>query len=165
MKSAYSWYHGHITQLETENLLQPREDGLFLIRKSIHHPGDFTLSVCFQGKVVNYRIKVVNGRFTSDKDSTFDDLNEYVEFYSTPKIGICTTLREPCIKILSNENEISLRFFDKQDLKLQKGIIGKGEFGDVLLGFYKGNQVAVKVLKKTSTVIAQMTIEEAKIMS
>lgn len=49
----YSWFHGKITRDEAENLLSPFEDGLFLVRESTNFPGDYTLCVCFEGKVRN----------------------------------------------------------------------------------------------------------------
>lgn len=42
--------------------------------------------------------------------------------------------------------------------------IGKGEFGDVLLGMYRGEKVAVKMLKDSS-VEAQKFLTEALLMT
>lgn len=39
------WFHGKITRELAEQLLQPRTDGLFLIRESTNFPGDYTLCV------------------------------------------------------------------------------------------------------------------------
>lgn len=45
-----------------------------------------------------------------------------------------------------------------------KDTIGQGEFGDVLLGEYRGNDVAVKVLKQNSAVVESL-LEEAMLMA
>ena len=45
------WFHGKISRDEAENLLLPKNDGLFLVRESTNFPGDYTLCVCFQAKV------------------------------------------------------------------------------------------------------------------
>ena len=57
---SWPWFHGKITRDEAERLLKPTEskDGLFLVRESTNFPGDYTLCVCFQGKVEHYRVLV-----------------------------------------------------------------------------------------------------------
>lgn len=45
-----------------------------------------------------------------------------------------------------------------------KESIGKGEFGDVMLGSYKGEKVAVKILKDSSKA-AQKFLAEASVMT
>lgn len=49
------------------------------------------------------------------------------------------------------------------ELELRESI-GKGEFGDVLLGVYRGNKVAVKTLKDSSEA-AQKLLTEALLMT
>ena len=41
------WFHGKITRDQAEELLQPRSDGLFMIRESTNYPGDYTLCVWY----------------------------------------------------------------------------------------------------------------------
>ena len=43
--------------------------------------------------------------------------------------------------------------------------IGKGEFGDVRLGTYKGQKVAVKELIKDTSIATQKFLTEAKVMT
>jgi c-src tyrosine kinase len=45
-----------------------------------------------------------------------------------------------------------------------KESIGKGEFGDVMLGAYRGEKVAVKILKDSSQA-AQKFLAEASVMT
>ncbi|CAG9855443.1 unnamed protein product [Phyllotreta striolata] len=160
-KYAFSpWYHGKISRDEAENLLRPRSDGLFLIRESTNFPGDYTLCVCFQSKVEHYRVKSNSGRLTIDDEEFFDNLEELIEHYKNDADGLCTKL----VKTLSKENEAlytntnktcnvkegdDLFVIPEQELHISESI-GKGEFCEVMLGKWKNNKVAVKVLKDSS---------------
>ncbi|CAG9769905.1 unnamed protein product [Ceutorhynchus assimilis] len=118
------WFHGKISREEAEALLRPRTDGLFLVRESTNFPGDYTLCVCFQSKVEHYRVKSHGNKLTIDDEEYFDNLEELIEHYKNDADGLCTKLVcEP---------------------------IGKGEFCEVMLGKWKNQKVAVKVLKDSS---------------
>lgn len=54
-------------------------DGLFLLRPSIRHPGDYTLSVSYNSGVEHYRIKYKGNRFTIDDEIFFSNLEELVK--------------------------------------------------------------------------------------
>ena len=43
--------------------------------------------------------------------------------------------------------------------------IGKGEFGDVMLGEYKGQKVAIKTMKELQTRRTQQFLAEATVMT
>ena len=43
----HRWFHGNISTTEAERLLNPREDGMFLIRNSSTYKGDYALSVWY----------------------------------------------------------------------------------------------------------------------
>lgn len=73
------WFHGKITRDEAESLLRPREDGLFLVRESTNFPGDYTLCVCFNGKVEHYRIIYKDNKLTIDEEEFFENLSQLVE--------------------------------------------------------------------------------------
>ncbi|XP_050519182.1 tyrosine-protein kinase CSK-like [Diabrotica virgifera virgifera] len=154
-----SWYHGKISRDEAENLLRPRSDGLFLIRESTNFPGDYTLCVCFQSKVEHYRVKSNSDRLTIDDEEFFDNLEELIEHYKNDADGLCTKL----VKTLPKGNEAlysntktsvikegdDLFVIPEQELTIRESI-GKGEFCEVMLGKWKSNKVAVKVLKDSS---------------
>lgn len=76
--NAMPWFHGSITRDEAEHLLQPREDGLFLVRESTNFPGDYTLCVCFQSKVEHYRVKYLDNKLTIDDEEYFENLGQIV---------------------------------------------------------------------------------------
>lgn len=75
---SFRWFHGSISRDEAEHLLQPREDGLFLVRESTNFPGDYTLCVCFQGKVEHYRVKYLENKLTIDDEEYFENLGQLV---------------------------------------------------------------------------------------
>ena len=77
------WFHGKIGRVEAENLLKPKEDGLFLVRESTNFPGDYTLCVCFGQKVEHYHIIYKNDKLTIDEEEHFDNLIELVEVAMT----------------------------------------------------------------------------------
>lgn len=73
------WFHGMISRDTAEQLLQPRLDGLFLVRESTNFPGDYTLCVCWQKKVEHYRVKYHDRQLTIDDEEFFENLNQLVE--------------------------------------------------------------------------------------
>lgn len=73
------WFHGKIKREKSEELLDVKEDGLFLVRESVNYPGDFTLSVCHRNKVEHYRIMYKENKMTIDEESYFDNLAQLVE--------------------------------------------------------------------------------------
>lgn len=88
-----SWYHGSISREKAEELLKPREDGLFLIRESVNYPGDFTLCVCFQGGVQHYRIIFeAEQKYSIDEEEYFSSLVLLVEYYTSDANGLITCL-------------------------------------------------------------------------
>lgn len=72
---SFRWFHGSITRDEAEHLLQPRDEGLFLVRESTNFPGDYTLCVCFQSKVEHYRVKYLENKLTIDDEEYFENLS------------------------------------------------------------------------------------------
>lgn len=73
------WFHGKIDRQKSEKLLQSGKDGTFLLRESVHFPGDYTLSVIFSGKVEHYRIIYSKNKLTIDEEASFDNLVQLVE--------------------------------------------------------------------------------------
>ena len=77
----FRWFHGKIDRQKADDLLNPRKDGLFLVRESINYPGDYTLTVCCGGKVEHYRIIYKNNKLTIDEESFFNNLPQLVEVH------------------------------------------------------------------------------------
>ncbi|XP_014665595.1 PREDICTED: tyrosine-protein kinase CSK-like [Priapulus caudatus] len=162
------WFHGKITRDRAEQVLHPRVNGLFLVRESTNYPGDYTLCVVHEGKVEHYRILYKNnlGKFTIDEEDYFADLESLVMHYESDADGLCTSLTQALAK---SDNEGDTREFlegfsiRREELELIRPI-GKGEFGDVFLGTYKGEKVAAKQLKE-QTRSSQLFLEEASVMT
>ncbi|KAK1157886.1 tyrosine-protein kinase CSK [Huso huso] len=164
--SLMPWFHGKIPREQAERLLYPPEIGLFLVRESTNYPGDYTLCVSCEGKVEHYRIIYHNGKLSIDEEEYFDNLMQLVEHYTTDADGLCTKLIKPKLMegTVAAQDEFSRSGWAlvRKDLKLLQPI-GKGEFGDVMLGDYRGNKVAVKCIKHDAT--AQAFIAEASVMT
>ena len=77
--TAMPWFHGKISRETAEKLLQPRQDGLFLVRESTNFPGDYTLCVCFEGRVEHYRVIYQADKITIDEEEYFDNLTKLVD--------------------------------------------------------------------------------------
>ena len=60
-------------------LIPVPQDGLFLVRESTNFPGDYTLCVCYNGKVEHYRIIYKDNKLTIDEEEFFDNLSQLVE--------------------------------------------------------------------------------------
>lgn len=92
------WFHGKISRDTAEKMLSPRKDGLFLVRESTNFPGDYTLCVCFEGKVEHYRIIFEDDRITIDEEEYFENLTKLVEHYQEDADGLCTALGDPLLQ-------------------------------------------------------------------
>ncbi|XP_069480605.1 tyrosine-protein kinase CSK isoform X2 [Ambystoma mexicanum] len=164
--SLMPWFHGKITREQAERLLYPPETGLFLVRESTNYPGDYTLCVSCESKVEHYRIIYKASKLSIDEEAFFDNLMQLVEHYTSDADGLCTRLVKPKLMegTVAAQDEFSRSGWalHRKDLKLLQ-IIGKGEFGDVMLGEYQGNKVAVKCIKNDAT--AQAFVAEALVMT
>lgn len=169
--NAMPWFHGKIAREKAECLLSPREDGLFLVRESTNFPGDYTLCVCYQGKVEHYRVIFKDNRVTIDEEGFFENLTKLVEHYLKDADGLCTQLHRSVPKRGKQDFSIDYSDFEaagwvikKDDLQLGEPI-GKGEFGDVRLATLRDHEkVAVKTLKDNTRSVQQF-LAEASVMT
>uniref|UniRef100_A0A8C9YNW0 Tyrosine-protein kinase n=1 Tax=Sander lucioperca TaxID=283035 RepID=A0A8C9YNW0_SANLU len=164
--SLMPWFHGKISGPDAVCKLQPAEDGLFLVRESIRHPGDYVLCVSVSGDVVHYRVIYQDNKLTIDNTQYFYNLIDMIEFYSRNKGSIATTLLKPKQKQGTKSAELELSksgwLLDITKLKLGDNI-GEGEFGAVYEGDYMGQRVAVKTIK--CDVTAQAFLQETTVMT
>uniref|UniRef100_A0A665TFL5 Tyrosine-protein kinase n=1 Tax=Echeneis naucrates TaxID=173247 RepID=A0A665TFL5_ECHNA len=137
------WFHGKISGPEAVGKLQPAEDGLFLVRESIRHPGDYVLCVSTSGEVMHYRVIYKDNKLTIDHIQYFYNLIDMIEY------RLC--LSPPAGWLL-----------DISKLTLGENI-GEGEFGAVYQGEYLGQRVAVKTIK--CDVTAQAFMQETAVMT
>ncbi|XP_028260337.1 megakaryocyte-associated tyrosine-protein kinase isoform X2 [Parambassis ranga] len=164
--SLMPWFHGKISGPEAVSKLQPPEDGLFLVRESIRHPGDYVLCVSVSGEVIHYRVIYGDNKLTIDNKQYFYNLIDMIEFYSKNKGSIATTLLKPKQKQGTKSAEVELSksgwLLDITKLTLGESI-GEGEFGAVHEGEYMGQRVAVKTIK--CDVTAQAFLQETTVMT
>ncbi|KAI6216598.1 Tyrosine-protein kinase Abl [Aphelenchoides besseyi] len=168
------WFHGKIDREQTERLLRGRSDGTFLIRNSTNFPDGFTLCVAYNAKVEHYRIYLTEHRqYTCDHEEMFDNLIQLVSHYKRDADGLCHRLVTPQVseafrlQYESANREERCREFQRAGAivprnEVQLGdVIGHGEFGDVLLGMYRGRKVAVKTPKNG---LSSDLLNESRIM-
>ncbi|TSK53721.1 Megakaryocyte-associated tyrosine-protein kinase [Bagarius yarrelli] len=164
--SLMPWFHGKISGPEAVSKLHPMEDGLFLVRESIRHPGDYVLCVSFKQEVLHYHVMYQESKLTIDKMQFFYNLIDMVEFYSKTKGIIATTLQKPKVKEGTKSAALQLSktgwLLDLSKLTIGENI-GSGEFGAVFQGEYMGKKVAVKTIK--SDVTAQSFLDETSVMT
>ncbi|KAM7134919.1 megakaryocyte-associated tyrosine-protein kinase isoform 1-T2 [Macrochelys suwanniensis] len=164
--SLMPWFHGKISGVEAVQALQPPEDGLFLVRESIRHPGDYVLCVSFGKEVIHYRVIYQENRLSIDASICFYNLIDMIEHYMKEQGAICTKLVKPKPKpgMKSAEEELAKAgwLLKLQHLTLGDKI-GEGEFGAVLQGEYMGQKVAVKNIK--CDVTAQAFLSETAAMT
>ncbi|XP_008406143.1 megakaryocyte-associated tyrosine-protein kinase isoform X1 [Poecilia reticulata] len=164
--SLMPWFHGKISGPTAVGKLQPPQDGLFLVRESIRHPGDYVLCVSFSKEVFHYRVIYQDNKLTIDNQQYFYNLIDMIEFYSKTKGSLVTTLVTPRKKqgAKSAEQELSKTGWLLDITKLILGEnIGEGEFGAVYRGEYMGQMVAVKTIK--CDVTAQAFMQETAVMT
>nr|XP_033813068.1 megakaryocyte-associated tyrosine-protein kinase isoform X2 [Geotrypetes seraphini] len=164
--SLMPWFHGKISGPDAVQQLQPPENGLFLIRESIRHPGDYVLCVSFDNEVIHYRVIYKDCQLTIDEATCFYNLIELIEYYMKTQGAICTRLVKPKPKqgTKSAEDELAKAgwLLNMQHLSLGDKI-GEGEFGAVLQGEYIGQKVAVKNIR--CDVTAQAFLAETAAMT
>ncbi|KAJ1365352.1 Tyrosine-protein kinase csk-1 [Parelaphostrongylus tenuis] len=170
------WFHSNVSREATERMLHQRADGTFLVRESTNFPGDYTLSMAYRGKVEHYRIYQSGGQITCDNEEFFTNLTQLVSHYKRDADGLCHRLVTPVIcesyQILANNANLEDRTsaFLKAGLVIPSGdirlgdIIGHGEFGDVLVGYYKDKKVAVKVSKRHGNGMLDSLLDESRFM-
>ncbi|CAM4626507.1 megakaryocyte-associated tyrosine-protein kinase isoform X1 [Lepidochelys kempii] len=164
--SLMPWFHGKISGVEAVQALQPPEDGLFLVRESIRHPGDYVLCVSFGKEVIHYRVIYQENCLSIDASVCFYNLIDMIEHYMNDQGAICTKLVKPKPKpgMKSAEEELAKAgwLLKLQHLKLGDKI-GEGEFGAVLQAEYLGQKVAVKNIR--CDVTAQAFLAETAAMT
>lgn len=172
------WFHGKICREDAEKLLLTNPvDGTFLVRESTNYPGDYTLCVCCKTKVEHYRIITQDQLgLTIDEEEYFETLSQLIDHYEMDADGLCTRLILALPKKGVGVNgeadkkvfEMSGWLIRSKDITIVESI-GKGEFGDVQMGMYKGNKVAVKTLespeKNTGSGMSNPLVLEAQMMT
>lgn len=162
-------FHESLSRDVAEELLKGCSPGLYIIRKSLHFPGDYTLSISVENAIEHYRIKYNNQTdkkpFTIDDETYFNNFSELVKHYTKDADGLCCKLTLPLVQI-DKGFKCSIYtnglLIQKDDLVFHEQI-GKGEFSEVFRADYKGSDVAVKIIKNKELV--NLFMDEALVMS
>lgn len=95
-----SWFHGNISRDEVLQRINAAKNGLFIVRNSSTHPGDYSLSVSFKDSPFHYHIKTNDKNQVSLSGSTiyYDNLVKLVEHYQADKYDLPVRLRTPVDK-------------------------------------------------------------------
>jgi c-src tyrosine kinase len=163
------WFHGKIARGIAEEVLKPYVNGSYLIRESTNYPGDYTLCVCHDNAVENYRIQTIEGKITIDEEEFFLDLGRLIEHYKKDADGLCSKLVKPKIKEGGKElanTRVALASWEIEGKSLEKKeLLGAGQFGEVFEGTYKGEAVAIKTLKDATPASIEEFMSEAHVMA
>ena len=94
-----------------------------------------------------------------------------MDHYKEDADGLCTKLVQEMPKLNLDNNSVEIETFrehgwviNEAEVKIQEKI-GKGEFGDVMLGNYQGQKVAIKVMKDMQPQRTKQFLAEATVMT
>ena len=78
------WYHSTLTGREAETILLAKaQDGSFLVRSSVHNPGNYVLSARVDERVSHVIIRNKDGLFDVGGGPQFNSLSDIIEHYKT----------------------------------------------------------------------------------
>lgn len=150
----YDWYHGKISRNRAEYLLSSGINGSFLIRESESSPGQYSLSVRFEGRVYHYRVNNdTDGTMYVQEVTKFKSIPELVTYHNQDSGGLITCLRFAAPKLEKPTVYSMSPSEDQWEIPRQEITIGSklggGQYGEVYKAEYKRFQrtVAVKTLK------------------
>ena len=150
----HSWFHGNITRAEAELSLSSGINGSFLVRESESKPGQFSISLRYDGRVFHYRIHFdPQGKCYVTPESKFDTLAKLVVHHSKNPDGLTTTLHYPAPNprkppIYSISHDVDQWELNRSDIEMGQKL-GGGQYGEVYKAVLKkqGLYVAVKTFK------------------
>nr|XP_046155062.1 tyrosine-protein kinase Blk [Oncorhynchus gorbuscha] len=166
------WFFKDLSRRETERLLLApgNKAGSFLVRESETTKGALSLSIRDVGPehgdvVKHYKIRSLdNGGFYISPSTSFSSLQELVKYYTRTCDGLCQRLNAPCKPKAPVQPWAQDEWEIPRDTLKMIRKLGAGQFGEVWMGYYKGNQkVAVKTLKE-GTMEPEAFLQEANLM-
>ena len=150
----HDWYHGKISRNRAEYLLSSGINGSFLIRESESNPGQYSLSVRYEGRVYHYRVNNdADGSLYVQEVTKFRSIPELVSYHNQEPGGLITCLRFAAPKlekptVYSMSPSCDQWEIPRQDINIGAKL-GGGQYGEVYKAEYKrfNKTVAVKTLK------------------
>lgn len=160
----HSWYHGSVSRTEAEYRLSSGINGSFLVRESESKPGQYSISLRYDGRVYHYRISSGDdGTYYITPDAKFDLLSALVHHHSTHSDGLITTLHYPAVNptkppVYSLSHEVDKWEVDRSDLEMGAKL-GAGQYGEVYRASFKlmDKTVAVKTFKVILSSVIMIT--------
>ena len=146
----HSWFFGNITRAEAELSLGSGINGSFLIRESESKPGQYSISLRYDGRVFHYRIHSdPSGLYYVTPESKFDTLSQLVKHHSKSPDGLTTTLHYPAPNsrkppVYGVAHDFDEWEFDRSNLEMGAKL-GGGQYGEVYKAVMKGRGVTVAV--------------------
>uniref|UniRef100_A0A663N474 Tyrosine-protein kinase n=1 Tax=Athene cunicularia TaxID=194338 RepID=A0A663N474_ATHCN len=157
--SLMPWFHGKISGVEAVQELQPPEDGMFLVRESVRHPGDYVLCVSFGKEVIHYRVVHEENTLSIDSQQYFSNLIDMIEVRpSLPRQRALPRAEN----LMGSHGAADIPGPFSCGLLWVLGTQQRGPV-DVLQGEYMGQKVAVKNVK--CDVTAQAFLAETAAMT
>lgn len=161
------WYHGRIARTEAEFLLSNGIDGSFLVRESQSSPGEYSISMRYDGKVLHYRVsKSAAGVFVA-QDKVFPSLSDLITYHGQHSDGLVHCLKhavkrqqgEVLSKVADDQWEV-----DRATIRMGRKL-GSGQYGDVYEAVWTTcmQRVAVKTLKEEAMDVDDF-LKEANVM-
>ena len=125
------WYHSTLTGREAETILLAKaQDGSFLVRSSVHNPGNYVLSARVDERVSHVFIRYKDGMFDVGGGPQFISLSDLIEHYKTnPMVetsGSVIHLKHPFHATSFLPGNIIQRFQELQ--KQNQDVYGKAGF-------------------------------------
>eukprot|EP00053_Salpingoeca_punica_P013248 m.119480 g.119480 ORF g.119480 m.119480 type:complete len:715 (-) comp16151_c1_seq2:376-2520(-) len=159
------WYKGKISRPEAAFLLRSaNQEGTFLVRDSESKAGEYSLSVSHGESLRHYHIKYSDNMYFIHDRHKFTDIPSLIEYHKHNSGGLVTRLRKSVADVHAQAPTMidSKYEIDPAEVTLGREL-GSGQFGVVREGTYRGQRVAVKMMKE-GAMSEDDFISEAKIM-
>ena len=146
----HSWFHGNVTRAEAELSLSSGINGSFLLRESESKPGQFSISLRYDGRVFHYRIHLdSSSKYYVTPESKFECLAELVVHHSKNPDGLTTVLHYPAPNprkppIYSLSHEVDEWELNRSDIDMGQKL-GGGQYGEVYKATIKKRHISVAV--------------------
>ena len=147
----HSWFHGNITRAEAELSLSSGINGSFLVRESESKPGQYSISLRYDGRVFHYRIHTdpQTSHYFVTPESKFENLPELVVHHSKNPDGLTTVLHYPAPNprkppIYSLSHEVDEWEVNRSDIEMGQKL-GGGQYGEVYKAVIKKRNISVAV--------------------
>eukprot|EP00045_Choanoeca_perplexa_P005807 m.48638 g.48638 ORF g.48638 m.48638 type:complete len:580 (-) comp13305_c0_seq2:60-1799(-) len=164
----HEWCHGAISRNGADYLLkQHSKEGMYLVRESQSQPGQYTLDVWSGGKTVHYRITLGDNGYFFRQGVDYPTIPELIEHHQQKADGLTCQLVDIAPKAHAKTVVIGMDLDKKWELKRSDVLLGDrlggGNFGEVYLGTYNKQTVAVKTIKEESMETVEF-MKEAHVM-